>query len=1304
MTISRPLATITSTLLVVHTFGQRTYQHTLQWATASTERSAPAVGGASLGFEGAELDADRGFLPYFRQNYPLPPGSTAFTYRLVDPVYEPMPLAQVAIIGDLSQIGTEPLVFDHLAWQRKQPVAEVSLYPFRRSGGSNAIERLRSFGLELTPNRGGAVIRGGDRSYPDHSKLQTGDWYRMTVLEDGVHALTYAQLQQAGVPVDGLASDLINIYGNHQGQLPYVNSEFGDTDLRLNSIVVEDGGDGQFGPNDRILFYASSAQRWALHSSGERFVHTKNVYTDSATYFLGIGVDPPQRVSDIALSTDPATEQVTAFSDRQFFERDISNLIKSGRTWFGEHYDVVDFYNWVFSVPFLRPQDTITLVIDGMARTLEPNSGTSYSSGFNLTAGGFSASWSVDGFMDNYASNYAVPFQQVFDLTYDQSTLPVTITFDPHDPITSQAWMNYLEMNARRDLKFVGDQLMFRDLASVQPGAISEFTMDLAQNVYRIWEITDPAHAGNVSYSTNGAQKSFRLATDDLRQFIAFRNGGYSAPVITGRVPNQDLHATVLPTDLVIVCPQAYLPEVQPLAARRTDEGLSVAVVTPEQVFNEFSSGQRDATAIKRYMKMLYDKAGADPLLMPRYLLLFGDGSYNNWVLADNNQNLIPTYQTRDSWNTSRSYCSDDYFGLLDTGEGEYTGDLVDIGIGRIPVSNKTMARQMVDKILNYDRLILNSASGGVCATTGDGGANDWRNWVLFVSDDQEGADVEGHVHMENSDVLATRVETEHPDYNVTKIYMDAYQQTSTPGGERYYDAEAALRERVQKGLLLLNYVGHGGEVGWAHERLLDNTTILGWTNKDRLPLWMTATCEFSRWDDPARTSAGEYVMLNPDGGGIGLMTTTRLAYSAQNQAISMDFYDYALEEVDEQGRTARLGDLFRQTKDAITSSQPGQTNHRSFSLLGDPSVVLAIPRMQVFTTAVTDTLGNPLDTLKALSTVRVSGIVADGSGVQIPDFNGVVIPTVFDKSSSIQTLNNDNSSQGPFPFQLRRNVIYRGKATVTGGAFNFTFVVPKDIAYQFGPGRLSYYVESSAANGNGASNDIVIGGTDNSVVLDESGPRINLFMNDERFVPGGIVNESPLLLAKLFDDNGINTLGNSIGHDLLAILDENTEQSVVLNDLYEADLDTYKSGRVLYRYSDLPEGNHTLRVKAWDVHNNSTDAYTEFVVAPSEELALAHVLNYPNPFTTKTEFYFEHNRPCNALHAQVQVYTIAGRLVKTLDRQLQCEGTRSEPMPWDGLDDSGDKLGRGVYVYRLNITTAEGESADKFEKLVILR
>jgi len=374
-----------------------------------------------------------------------------------------------------------------------------------------------------------------------------------------------------------------------------------------------------------------------------------------------------------------------------------------------------------------------------------------------------------------------------------------------------------------------------------------------------------------------------------------------------------------------------------------------------------------------------------------------------------------------------------------------------------------------------------------------------------------------------------------------------------------------------------------------------------------------------------------------------------------------------------------------------------------NFCLLGDPSLRLALPRNGLTITSITDTLGAPMDTLKALATVRIHGFVDNGSGQPMTDFNGVVVPTVFDKSQQQYTLANDPPGD-PFPFQLRKNVIHRGRATVTHGEFDFTFVVPKDINYQVGPGRVSCYAENATTNANGYTNDPLVGSTATNVALDETGPQVRLYMNDDNFVPGGITDEDPLIFAKLFDENGINTVGSSIGHDLLAVLDENTDQAIVLNDLYQADMDTYRSGEVRYRLNALAEGEHTLRLKAWDTFNNSTEANTSFLVTSSEELALDHVLNYPNPFTTRTEFYFEHNRPCTNLEAQVQVFTVSGRLVKTLNRRLACEGYRSEGLPWDGLDDFGDKLGRGVYVYRLHVTTPDGEQAEKFEKLVILR
>lgn len=1285
-------------------YGQRVEHYTLNWRTAP--QGEVGRGGelrSGPWFEGALVDAGREGLPFFHASIELPAGTTGFSVTITQLVTEPLTSLESASLKGLGVPSVEPEMYTALSWYRKQPVGLVDLYPYRRDPGTGRLEKVVMFGLEIHTSKGGAATYRKSMTYPDHSRLSSGEWYRFTVDADGVYELDHDFLVSLGVVTAGLSSDLINIYGDHKGQLPYRNdqADLRPTDLQPSAIRVEDGGDGTFDSGDRILFYASGPDTWNYRSDSALFAHAVHDYSRTASYFIGLGVDPPVRVQTAGLAVDPATHQVTAFNDRQFIEEDDNNLIKSGREFYGDVFDLVDVYNYSFSAPFIRSDSRTTIVFSGISRT--PYSGAAASSDFIVSVGSAgSTTLTIPGSGTGYTGPYALPGDDTLNLYTGLTTLPITVTYDPYDPVTCIGWTDFLELNCRRDLKFVGDQFGFRDIVSAGPGYIAEFTLDNAAQVQRIWELTDPWNVAEIPFSGSGAQKTFRMHTDSLREFIAFRDANYLQPVPVGRVPNQDLHATTVPTDLVIVCPPEFRSEAQRLADRRSEEGLEVRIVEPQEIFNEFSSGNRDATAIKRYMRMLYDRAGGDTASFPRYLLLFGDGSYNNRTLSTANQNWVPTYQTSNSYDLSKSYTSDDYFGLLDPLEGEATSDFVDIGIGRLPVSTLQQARDAVDKILAYDRLNLLSNSEFTCSTGGDGGASDWRNWIVFVSDDQEGDQVEGTIHMWQSDTLARRVEKWYPSYNVTKQFMDAYQQYSTPGGERYPDAQTALRERVQKGALIVNYIGHGGEVGWAHERLLDNATILNWTNFERLPLFMTATCEFSRWDDPARTSAGEYVFLNPDGGGIGLMTTTRLAYSNQNFELSKDFYENALRETDELGRTERFGDIYRQTKRLITISQGSQTNHRNFTLLGDPSTRLAQPRMRVLTTAVTDTLGNPVDTIKALSTVRVSGIVADPDSNLLADFNGVVIPTVFDKRSTLSALQNDGGS--PFNFTVRKNILYRGKSTVTNGAFTFTFVVPKDINYVVGPGWISYYAESATATAHGHHRDPLVGSAATGVLADATGPSIDLYLNDENFVEGGITNETPLLLAKLYDENGINTTGNSIGHDITAVIDAGTENEIVLNDYYEADLDTWKSGKVRYRIGTLAEGTHTLLLKAWDTHNNSSKRTTEFVVAASEELALDHVLNYPNPFTTRTEFYFEHNRPCESLEVQVQVFTVSGRLVKTINRRLTCEGFRAEPLAWDGLDDAGDRLGRGVYVYRLNVAAPDGAKAEKYEKLVILR
>ncbi|MGV3636077.1 MAG: type IX secretion system sortase PorU, partial [Flavobacteriales bacterium] len=818
------------------------------------------------------FDMERGGLPLWMPPVVVPPGTTSFNVTLEDAVYEEVPASLLKRFPALSKANDRQEIRTHVGIQRKETVATVVIDPYRRDPATGRVERLISARVNVVD-----VVRGGDfrpKSYPAASKLASGSWYRMSVGTDGVHRVTYAMLDQLGVDVDGLASDRINLYGNHTGMLPFRNDQLPPTDLRVNAIEVQDGGDGIFGPGDQLLFYASGPQRWT--NDGVRFQHIKNVFCDSSHYFIGIDVEPPVRVAQASLSNDTPDQLVTTFNERMFIERDLINLLKSGRTWFGEVFDQTLTYSYPFTVPNIVTTDSAFIRVVGAARTI----GSQNASTVVLDlASVLNQSFPVNGVSENYTGVYGQNFDRRFGFLPVGSPLTFNVTFNKFNPVTSVAWMDHLELNCRRQLRMSGDQLLFRDLRSVGPGVVSEFVLEQAQNVQRIWEITDPAQARRVDATADGNTLRFRLNTDSLRQFVAFRNSGFLEPTPIGPVPNQNLHGTPIGMDLTIVCPPEFQGAAARLVERRQSEGLDVVLVTPQQIYNEFSSGTRDATAIKRYMRMQYERAST-PEEAPRYLLLFGDGSYNNVLLTEANQNWIPTYQTTNVLDPGKSYGTDDYYGFLDPNEGEWTGDLVDLGIGRLPVSSADQANSVVNKILNYDQMQNLGATGSSCTASGDGGLVDWRTHVLFASDDQEGENFENTIHLGQSETLAQRVVNEHPTLNVDKVYLDAYQQITTPGGERYPQANTDLREAVEKGLLLVNYIGHGGEVGWAHERFLDNSTILGWTNGVRLPLFMTATCEFTRWDDPSRTSAGEYVLLNPDGGGIGLMTTSRLAYS----------------------------------------------------------------------------------------------------------------------------------------------------------------------------------------------------------------------------------------------------------------------------------------------------------------------------------------------------------------------------------------------------------------------------------------
>lgn len=1248
-----------------------------------------------LNFENSVVDPDFLGLPVIYHEFTLNSPKNIATVELSNQEYGPVnenlfTRNQRRFIEDEIQIRAR------VTKGREDYFVSAAIFPFRRNAQTGNIERLLSYTGDLYTNL--SPQRGFHRSTVDSSVLGEGTWYKIAVGKDGVYRMDYNLLTVLGIDLTDpeINPQNFNLYGNGGELLPMDNSIFRHDDLALNNIFISGEDDGQFNQGDFILFYGKGPDKWTLTNDDNgpnRFVHTNHFYSDSAYYFLRVDDVLGQRVPTISSSTETETHVVDRFQDYAVIENDITNLNKSGRNFYGEHFDINLSYSFNFTMPNVA-SDTAVLHMQCAARS--PGA----SSTFNALIGGENLELALNPTNNGATSNVANVDSEFLQFVPASEDLGIVVNFNPASA-GAEGWLDYLELNVTRELTMSGNQMIFRDTAKVQEGNIGLFQISNSTLINEVWEVTDPTQARRIEIENEGNVATFKMPTDSVLEYVSFTNSNYLIPRAVGAVENQNLHA-LEDIDMVIVSSPLLVAESEQIAAIHEAEGLTVEVVTPMVVYNEFSSGNPDVTGIKMFLKHLYEKAEGVEDLEPQYLLIMGDGAYTgNKSVNSINSFAVITYQSDNSVSPVSSFVSDDYFAFLDPWESEAFDDKLDVGVGRIPAESNEEAADYINKLEIYLSDNLSDDGGAFCL--GDDALSPygtWRNDIVLVADDQDGNGLPNEsAHMSQSDEHADSVYLKYNDFNVIKLYMDAYQQESTPGGERYPAGAEAIKQRVQNGALVVQYTGHGGEKGWAHERILDIPAIQAWTNLNKLPVFMTATCELARFDDPSFKSAGEILVMSPVGGAIGMLTTTRIVFSAANQDLAEAFYLTCFE--DESDPDIRLGDISRFTKNH--NGVPNSSNKRNFTLLGDPALQLAYPEFDVYTTHLNDMpMTEVPDTVKSLQEVTIKGYVGTHNGNMMTDFNGFVYPTVFDKRSEITTLNNDVDGLD-YEFEMFKNIIYKGKASVVNGEFEFTFIVPKDINYNFGSGRISYYAVAGNVDAHGHSEEFIIGGSLNNVELNTVGPDIELFLNDTSFVYGGITDENPMILAKVFDDNGINTVGNGIGHDITATIDGQTNEQIVLNDFYEADLDTYQSGEVRYQLTEVSEGTHNLKVKVWDVHNNSSEGYTEFVVAPSAGLALEHVLNYPNPFTTRTEFFFEHNQACDVLDVRIQVFTIGGKVVKTIDRIVQSEGFRSEPIVWDGKDDFGDKIGKGVYVYRVHVQTPEGQKAEQFEKLVIL-
>ena len=1213
-------------------------------------------------------------------------------FQLLNPVYEPFSDEDARLLSK-TELPAQPEITISAAYENKRPLSLVSFIPIRQNPQTGLLEKLIHFEYRYSTASGTGTEDNPKKSpngqelrlHATSSVLSTGDWYKIGVTSTGIHKIDRSALQAIGLNPQTTDPRNIRIYGNAGGMLPQANSAPRPDDLIENAIFVEGEADGTFHPDDYILFYAQGPHTWELvPDSANRFAHRYNIYTDTAYYFITAGPSPGKRISTGAAPAG-AAQTITSFDERWFHENDLYKPVNvpSGREWYGEEFtSFTQSRDFAFPVSDLIPGSTVRVTSFVMGNSPSPHSfllrlnnvelGTQQISGrgtYNYHPEGINNT----GYFERNLST--IPYT---------NELKVSLNFDQGSGATATGYLNYLEIQAERALKLYDNQTSFRSFRSLAT-PVSTFSIEGAVDGTRVWDVTDPQRPLQQQVILAGGTASFTASTDSLREFVAFAGNSFPAPVSYGKVANQNLHRLNLDgqLDFVIVTHPLFKSEAEALAEhRRTHDNLQAEVVTTRQIFNEFSSGAQDVTAIRDFMKMLYDRStkGPDDLI---HLLLLGDASYDYKNRVAHNTNFVPVYQSRRSLDPVLSYSSEDYFGFLDDHEGFWDEEsfrvphLLDIGIGRLPAQSAADARVMVQKIIAYDKP---SAFGK------------WRNRLTFVADDGD-----GNEHLNDGENLANLIESTFPGYNVNKIYLDIYRQESVPNGQRSPETNTAIDKAVEQGSLLINYTGHGGETGWASEQIVTVPQVRNWKNADRLTFMLTATCEFGRYDDPKLTSGAEYALLNPEGGAIGLLTTTRPVYSNGNRLLNNTFIEHLFRPI--RNRMPRLGDLFFITKNKSFAG----VNNRNFTLLGDPSQTLAYPELRATVQKIN---GLPVaagvtDTLRALSKVVLEGAITDQANSLVQDYNGQLQVSVFEKLSLVNTLGDENPVK---EIKLRENLIYDGLATIRNGTFTVTFVVPKDISYHFGFGKISLYAANTAVDAQGASQSIIIGGSASQTAIDNTPPQLELFMEDESFVFGGLTGASPTLISKLFDENGINTAGTGIGHEITATLDGDQDNLIVLNEYYTADKDSYQSGRVRYLFKDLAEGPHTLKVKAWDTHNNSAEEEVEFIVAATEAISLEHVLNYPNPFSSSTAFHFDHNRSGDDLDIQIQIFTVSGKLVKTINTQSLGSKAHIGEINWDGKDDFNDSLARGVYVYKVNVRSQrDGSTANKYEKLVIL-
>lgn len=1152
-------------------------------------------------------------------------------------------------------------------YERGTTYLNIQILPFVMK--DNKVMKVSRFNLQIVkqtkPSR---IFSPVMHSYAASSVLASGKFVKVKIKETGIYKLTYEALNSMGVN-----SANVRVFGYGGALLDQDFTKPKPDDLPEVAVWMEKGADGVFNAGDYILFYGQGLVKWRYDQPRSMFTHTLNHYANEGYYFITSDAGQGKKIQDVAITVPAGTEvaEVTEFTDYQLHEVEKYNLAKTGKVFYGEIFENTTSYNFSFDFPNMAAGN-VKARVDVAATSTE-------TSGFVLKLNGaqelsFSVSRKSG---DNYEIGKEANATLTFPVTNPNSKAEFTLTYSKPN-LSARGYLNYLEVNARRKLVMNGAVLFFRNTDNLNSFVYNRYRISGVNANVQVWDITDPANVKRIVAARSGDVLEFTDSGETLKEYLAIDPTAKASftlePTPAGTVANQDIHG-MQAAEMVIITHPTFVPQAEKLAnAHRQMDNLRVNVMTTDQVYNEFSSGTPDASAYRWAMKMFYDRAlaAADASAMPKYLLLFGRGSYDNRGIINNSgDNLVITYQADMSLDIVKSYVTDDYFGFLDDKEGLYPpANLLDIGIGRFPVATSQQADDVVNKTIAY---MKNEIRGN------------WKNQLCFLADDEDGA-----LHMRQADSIAQSLKKNNQGFQFNKIYLDAYLQETSASGDTYPLATTKLHNLINTGLLMLNFTGHASENGWTKEKVLLADDVKNMYNT-KLPLWVAATCDFVLFD-VKNISAGEYVLLNPAGGGIALFSAARTVYASQNERLNR-FFTLDLFEKNN-GKYPRLGDAVFKSKNQTGT----EINKLSYMLFGDPALRLTYPTgYRVITEKINDKTVSNSDTLKALSVNKFQGYIVDDNNNKVTDFNGKLEISIYDKMQKITTLDNDKA--GSITYEDRPNLLYSGKANITDGVFTFTAMIPRDIRYNYGSGRINYYASDSNSDreAQGFYENFTVGGSTPDFIQDNEGPAVTMYLNTPNFTPAGKVNETPMFVARVSDKNGINTVGSGIGHDMRLVIDGNPLTSYTLNDNFEAETGSYQEGTVRMKLPQMSAGKHTITFFCWDLLNNSTTATLDFEVVPGLIPELFSVYNYPNPVRTGTSFVIEHDRPQVILETTLDIFDISGRLI------ISVRQNSAENLKWDLKDSTGKKVQAGVYLYRISIKTNNSEQTSKANKIIVL-